>query len=123
MLGSRFRCTRKLRPLAEKLCKGKAHTALLLSITQARKALANACKRLGFPSFTHRALRRMFITRAIERGVDIKVIAEWQGHRDGSKLILATYSHVRPEHSNRMAAFNDDYVNAPRTSHLHCASR
>ena len=45
----------------------------------------------------------MFITRAIERGVDVKVIAEWQGHRDGGKLILDTYSHVRPEHSQRMA--------------------
>jgi integrase len=44
----------------------------------------------------------MFITRAIERGVDVKVIAEWQGHRDGS-LILSTYSHVRPIHSQRMA--------------------
>ena len=46
----------------------------------------------------------MFITRAIERGVDVKVIAQWQGHRDGGKLILDTYSHVRPEHSDRMAA-------------------
>jgi integrase len=94
----------QLRPLIEKLCKGKKHNECLFSITQARKALANSCKRLGFPSFTHRSLRRMFITRAIERGVDVKVISEWQGHRDGGKLILATYSHVRPEHSNRMAA-------------------
>jgi hypothetical protein len=46
----------------------------------------------------------MFITRAIERGVDVKVIAQWQCHRDGGKLILDTYSHVRPEHSDRMAA-------------------
>ncbi len=45
----------------------------------------------------------MFITRAIERGVDVKVIAEWQGHRDGGKLILQTYSHVRRPHSQRMA--------------------
>jgi hypothetical protein len=45
----------------------------------------------------------MFITRAIERGVDVKVIAEWQGHRDGGQLILSTYSHVRPVHSQRMA--------------------
>jgi integrase len=90
--------------LVERLCKGKKHNAPLFSISQARKALANSCKRLGFPSFTHRSLRRMFITRAIERGVDVKVIAEWQGHRDGGKLILATYSHVRAEHSNRMAA-------------------
>ena len=93
----------QVRPLVEKLCKGKAHNAPLFSISQARKALANSCKRLGFPSFTHRSLRRMFITRAIEKGVDVKVIAEWQGHRDGGKLILQTYSHVRPEHSNRMA--------------------
>jgi integrase len=93
----------QVRPLVEKLCKGMAHTERLFSINESRKALANACKRLGFPSFTHRSLRRMFITRAIERGVDVKVIAQWQGHRDGGKLILDTYSHVRPVHSIRMA--------------------
>jgi integrase len=93
----------QLRPLVERLCHGKAHNARLFAVSQARKALRNACARLGFPSFTHRAMRRMFVTRAIERGVDVKVISEWQGHRDGGKLILQTYSHVRPEHSNRMA--------------------
>jgi integrase len=103
----------QLRPLVEKLCKGKKPHERLFAIEQARKAIANACKRIGFvreledgrmvAAFTHRSLRRMFITRAIERGVDVKVIAEWQGHRDGGKLILQTYSHVRPEHSNRMA--------------------
>jgi hypothetical protein len=45
----------------------------------------------------------MFITMAIERGVDIRTIADWQGHRDGGKLILSTYSHVRSEHSQRMS--------------------
>ena len=49
------------------------------------------------------SFRRMFITRAIERGMDVKVIGEWQGHRDGGKLILQTYSHVRAAHSERMA--------------------
>jgi integrase len=98
----------QLRPLVEKLCKGKAHDQRLFSINEAKKALRNACKRLGFPQFTHRSLRRMFITRAIERGVDVKVIAEWQGHRDGGKLILQTYSHVNPIHSNRMALLMSD---------------
>ena len=93
----------QVRPLVEKLCEGKAHNDRLFSIDQARKALSAACERLGFPHFTHRSLRRMFITRAIELGVDVKVIAEWQGHRDGGKLILDTYSHVRPQHSWRMA--------------------
>jgi integrase len=98
----------QLRPLVERLCKGKKHNDRLFAIDQARKALANSCKRLGFPSFTHRSLRRMFITRAIEKGVDVKVIADWQGHRDGGKLILQTYSHVNPVHSNRMAQLMSD---------------
>jgi len=93
----------QVRALVEKLCNGKKPNERLFSINESRKALANACKRLELSQFTHRSLRRMFITRAIERSVDVKVIAEWQGHRDGGKLILQTYSHVRPEHSNRMA--------------------
>ena len=72
-------------------------------VLNAKKAITAACKRLGLPAYSHRSFRRMFITRAIERGVDVKVIAEWQGHRDGGKLILDTYSHVAPKHSARMA--------------------
>ena len=98
----------QVRALVEKLCSGKAHHERLFKHDDAAKALSNACKRLGLPPFTHRALRRMFIVRAIERGVDVKVIAEWQGHRDGGKLILNTYSHVRRPHSERMAALMTD---------------
>jgi integrase len=93
----------QLRPLIEKLCAGKKHGERLFSVNAAHRALTAACVRLGFPHFTHRSLRRMFITRAIERGVDVKVIAQWQGHRDGGQLILGVYSHVRPVHSQRMA--------------------
>lgn len=93
----------QLRPLIEKLCKGKAHNDRLFEIDGARKALTNACRRLGLPHFTPRSLRRMFITRSIELGCDVKVIAEWQGHRDGGLLILRTYSHMRQLHSQRMA--------------------
>jgi len=93
----------QLRPLIKRLCKGKAHDEKILPIKNARKALRESCKRLGLPHFTQRSLRRMFITRAIEVGADVKVISQWQGHRDGGKLILATYSHVRPVHSQRMA--------------------
>jgi integrase len=63
----------QLRPLVEKACQGKAHNERLFTINEARKALSNACKRLTLPSFTHRALRRMFVTRCIERGVDVKL--------------------------------------------------
>jgi integrase len=98
----------QLRPLLERLCEGKSSQHKIFKIANAKHALTNACKRLGFPPFNQRSLRRMFITRAIERGVDVKVIAEWQGHRDGGKLILDTYSHVRPEHSKRMAQLMTD---------------
>jgi hypothetical protein len=50
----------------------------------------------------------MFITRALERGVNVKVIAEWQGHKDGGKLILDTYSYVNRVHSQRMAELMTD---------------
>jgi integrase len=93
----------QLRPLLEKLCEGKSNGDLIFKLRDAKKALAGACCRLGLPAFSQRSFRRMFITRAIERGVDVKVIAQWQGHRDGGKLILDTYSHVNPAHSQRMA--------------------
>jgi integrase len=93
----------QLRPLMERLCSGKAHDERLFQINGARKALTNACKRLRFAHFTTRSLRRMFITRALERGVDVKVVSQWQGHQDGGLLVLRTYSHVRAQHSERMA--------------------
>jgi integrase len=75
----------------------------VFSINNAKKAIAAACQRLNLPVYSHRSFRRMFITRAIEKGVDVKVIAKWQGHRDGGKLILDTYSHVNRGHEQRMA--------------------
>ena len=94
----------QVRPLLEKLCEGKRSNDKIFEIANGKKALLGACKRLGLlPPFSQRSLRRMFITMAIEKGVDVKVIAEWQGHKDGGKLILDTYSHVRPVHSQRMA--------------------
>jgi integrase len=94
----------QLRPLLEKLCRGKKSGDKIFKIRDAKKALAAACARLGYPAFSQRSLRRFFITRAIERGIDVQTISRWQGHRDGGKLILDTYGHVSPVHSNRMAA-------------------
>ena len=63
-------------------------------IDNARKALTNACDRLGLPEFTQRNLRQMFIVEAYRAGVDVKTIAKWQGHQDGGKLIMDTYTEV-----------------------------
>jgi integrase len=102
----------QVRPLLEKVCEGKLGDDAIFEIRDGKKALAGACRRLRLPAFTQRSLRRMFITRAIERGVDVKVIAEWQGHKDGGKLILDTYSHVNRVHSQRMAQLMSDDWNS-----------
>lgn len=100
----------QLRPILEKRRpSGQPNPSeRVFAINDAKKAITNACERLGYRHYSHRAFRRMFITRAIEKGVDPKVIAEWQGHKDGGKLILQTYSHVNPSHARRMATLMTD---------------
>lgn len=96
----------QLRPLLERLHgpdKRKSGEPVL-AIKNAKNALAQSCRRLGLASYSHRALRRCFITRCIELGLDFKTVAALQGHRDGGVLIAKTYSHLRSEHVDRMAA-------------------
>ena len=58
-------------------------------------AVANASKRLKFdPPFSQRNLRQSLIQRLWQAGVDIKLIAKWQGHQDGGQLILDTYTET-----------------------------
>jgi integrase len=94
----------QVRSLLEKLCEGLKSDDRVFPISSAKKAIAGACKRLGLPHYTHLSFRRLFITRALELGVSVKVLSDWQGHGDGGKLILSTYSHVRTKHSQSMAA-------------------
>ncbi len=87
-----------LKPLLKKL-EGKLGTdavskTKLFKIKDARKALAGACRRLNFKNFTQRNIRQVLIRRLWQSGVDYKLIAKWQGHQDGGKLILDTYTEV-----------------------------
>ena len=75
----------------------------VFKVKNPKKALDAACKRLQLANYSSRALRRCFITRAVEMGIDFKTIAAWQGHQDGGVLIAKTYSHLRTEHSDHMA--------------------
>jgi len=94
--------------LERRKTKALSQNGIVFRVRSAKKAITSACRRLGLPNYTHRSFRRMFITRAIEKGIDLKVIAQWQGHKDGGKLILDTYSHVNPVHSQRMAQLMTD---------------
>jgi integrase len=98
----------QLKPLLLRRWHADGPNERVFKIDKANQAIKNACRRLNLPRYSHISFRRMFITRAIERGVDVKVIAEWQGHKDGGKLILDTYSHVNRAHSHRMAQLMTD---------------
>jgi integrase len=66
------------------------------------KALRAACKKVLGPAvdpLTHHDLRHFFATICIEKGVNVRYLAGWLGHRDGGALLLKTYAHIRQEHS------------------------
>jgi integrase len=71
----------------------KAETNVF-KIKDAKKALNAACNRLGCKNFTQRNIRQVLIRRLWQSGVDYKLISRWQGHQDGGKLILDTYTEV-----------------------------
>ena len=65
----------------------------------AKKCLQTACRRLGYPRFTHHDFRHFFATTCIESGVDIPTVSRWLGHKDGGALAMRAYGHLRQEHS------------------------
>jgi integrase len=62
-----------------------------------KRSLETACKQLNFPHFSPRALRRRAIVEQLRAGINIKLVSKWQGHQDGGKLILNTYSEIISE--------------------------
>lgn len=76
---------------------------LVIGISSAKNAIEQACKRSGLPSFTHHSMRHYFVSNAIEKNIDFKVIASWIGHKDGGLLVAKTYGHLRDSHSHLMA--------------------
>jgi integrase len=87
------------RPLLERrrAITGSKPDNAVFTIADAKCAVANACRRLSFPAFSQRSFRRMFVTEALRKGVNVKILASLQGHGDGGKLILQTYSHIVSE--------------------------
>ncbi len=87
-----------LKPLLEKLeaklGPGANAQTKLFKLKNAKKALAAACRRLNLRNFTQRNIRQGLIRRLWQSGVDYKLISKWQGHQDGGKLILDTYTEV-----------------------------
>ncbi len=100
-----------LRPLlerrkAEAIANGTyAPDAPVFTVKGVKKALTHACRRLKLTHFSERNLRAMRIRELFEAGVDVKTIALWQGHQDGGKLIMNTYTEIfRSDNATYMAA-------------------
>ena len=71
---------------------GKPKVGKIFNINSAKQAIYNACERLGYPLYSPRDLRKMTILRQIRAGLDEKMVARFQGHSDGGKLIYDTYT-------------------------------
>jgi integrase len=70
----------------------------VFAVENPRKAVASACKVLGYPAFTIHALRHFFITNAIEAGLDFRAVAGLVNHSDGGALLARRYAHLRDSH-------------------------
>jgi integrase len=68
-----------------------------------RKALAAACERLDLPVYEPRALRRSFIVHALEHGIDPRLVARWQGHKDAGLVFKVYGKHIDAQHEKRQA--------------------
>jgi integrase len=75
----------------------------VFTCTNPREALSLACRRLGYPQFSPRSFRRCFITRCLELGIDARVVASWQGHRDATLILRVYGNHINNDHHQRMA--------------------
>jgi integrase len=80
-----------------------APTDCIAKVDSAKKCLATACAKLGFPKFSHHDFRHFFATTCIESGVDIPTISRWLGHSDGGALAMRVYGHLQVEHSLAMS--------------------
>ena len=96
-----------VRPLLERMNTERVDpkpTDPVFKVKDPKKGLDAACKRLNLPKYSARAFRRMFITHALQLGIDPQTVASWQGHRDGGQLILKVYARVTEDHTRKMAS-------------------
>ena len=83
----------------EEWLRGKSPREKLCPVKDCYDSVYRACVDLGWDfKVSHHKFRHLFITRAyVELGAPVKLVAKWVGHRDGGKLILTRYGHLRDE--------------------------
>ena len=69
-------------------------------ITTIARLLRSAALAAGMANLTPKTFRKLFITRALQKGVDVATIALIVGHNDDGRSILHNYNQYCPEHIN-----------------------
>ncbi len=100
-----------LKSLLERM-KNHASGAKIFQVRDCRNAINKACTRLKIKPFRQHDLRHFFVSNALELGVDVKALASFVGHKDGGKLLLDRYAHLRDTHAEVQAAKLTFFVDA-----------
>ena len=69
-------------------------------ITTIARLLHSAALAAGMANLTPKTFRKLFITRALQKGVDVATIALIVGHNDDGRWIFHNYDQYCPEHIN-----------------------
>ena len=93
----------------------------ILAVRSPRKALKEACQRLGLRHLTLHGLRHFFASQCSRQGWDWPTLAAALGHCDGGILAARTYSHLIPTHARKCADTwtlenRYDAISSPRNS-------
>ena len=104
-----------LRPLLDSMAAKAANrkpTEKVFKVSNVKKAISGACKRLGYPDFSPRDFRKARIVWMLRKGVPVEYIAKCQLHSDNGVLIRKVYSFVIDEQTSTydkaMLALMDD---------------
>jgi len=69
-----------------------------------RKALITACTRCGVETMTTVSLRRTLIIHLLENGIEPRLVAKWQGHRDATLIHKVYGKHINAAHERAQLA-------------------
>jgi integrase len=89
---------------------GEPDTAHIARVTEIRASLDKACKAIGCPRITRHGLRAFFATICLQKGMDVKTLAEWLGHRDGGLLLLQRYAKAAGARAAARLSFEPEPV-------------
>ena len=79
-----------------------------------RKALQSACERLNVQPYEPRAFRRTFIVHALQSGIDPRVVARWQGHKDATLIFKVYGKFIDANYERQQAEKLDDATSAEK---------